>query len=60
MIIYNRWGMEVFRTDKFAGWDGKSRGRDVSAGVYFCVVEYTCKENPKEKHTAQSSVTVVR
>jgi len=40
MTIYNRWGMEVFRTNKFIGWDGKSRGQDVPAGVYFCVIRH--------------------
>jgi hypothetical protein len=60
MIIYNKWGMEVFRTDRFVGWDGKSKGKDVVAGVYYCVVEYTCKETPDQKRFANSSITVVR
>ena len=60
MVIYNRWGMEVFRTNTFLGWNGKTNGRDASAGVYFCVVEYTCKYNSDKKYFANSSVTVVR
>jgi len=60
MIIYNRWGIEVFRTNKFMGWDGKSNGKDVSAGVYFCLIEYYSKQNPTKKCTTQSSITLVR
>ncbi|MCL2131773.1 MAG: gliding motility-associated C-terminal domain-containing protein, partial [Lentimicrobiaceae bacterium] len=60
MVIYNRWGKIVFQTDKFLSWDGKIKGQDASAGVYYCVVEYSCKDNPTKKYTAQSSITLVR
>ena len=60
MVIYSRWGNVVFRTEEFRAWDGKHNGRDASAGVYFCVVEYTCKYNPTKKRFAQSSITLMR
>ena len=60
MVIYNRWGGLIFSTNTFKGWDGKMNGKDVPDGVYYCVVEYYCKDNPNKKRTAQSSVTVVR
>ena len=62
MIIYDRWGYVVYKTNTYTAWNGKihNNGKDVSAGVYFCVVEYTCKDTLDKKQTAQGSVTVVR
>ena len=60
MVIYDRWGMVVYRTEEFRAWNGKNNGRDASAGVYYCVVEYSCKDNPDKKRFAQSSVTLMR
>ena len=62
MVIYNRWGSVVYKTNTYTAWNGKihNNGEDVAEGVYFCVVEYTCKDTPKEKRLAQSSITVVR
>lgn len=42
MIIYNRWGVDVFKTtDKNILWNGKDQqsGQECTEGVYF----YTCK-----------------
>jgi gliding motility-associated-like protein len=40
--IFNRWGTELFHwTDPSQGWDGKYKGRYVSAGAYFYLIEYT-------------------
>jgi hypothetical protein len=60
LIIYNRWGAEVYKTDQLIPWDGKINGKEASAGVYYCVVAYSCKDNPQKKRIAQSSVTLVR
>ena len=60
MIIYNRWGMIVYRTNEFHSWNGKDKEQDAAAGVYFCVVEYSCKDNPTKKRFAQSSITLIR
>jgi gliding motility-associated-like protein len=60
MVIYDRWGNVMFRTKEFRAWDGKTNGRDAVAGVYYCVVEYSCKDNPTKKHYTQSSITLVR
>ena len=39
-IIFNRFGQKVFEwSDPSQGWDGKYRGKDVKAGVYFVLVE---------------------
>jgi gliding motility-associated-like protein len=35
LVIYNRWGEEVFRSSsQHQGWDGRAGGRDCEAGVY--------------------------
>jgi gliding motility-associated-like protein len=61
MTIFNRWGNIIYQTDEFISWNGKNKyGRDASAGVYYCVVEYSCKDNPNKKRTAQGSITLVR
>lgn len=38
--IFNRWGKELFSsTDPSVGWDGRSGGKYVGAGVYFYVIK---------------------
>jgi gliding motility-associated-like protein len=40
MIVYNRWGEKVWESSDFlSGWDGKSKGKYVSEGTYFWVLE---------------------
>lgn len=43
IIIYNRWGNEIFRTsDDYQWWNGKSSsGNECSEGVYFYVASYS-------------------
>jgi hypothetical protein len=60
MHIYDRWGNTVFKTDRFASWDGTKNGIPVSDGVYYCVVSYTCMESPDKVRITQSSITVMR
>ena len=37
--IFNRWGQQMAHlTDPSQGWDGKSNGKTVPAGVYFYVI----------------------
>ena len=39
-VIVNRWGNVMFEwTDPSLGWDGKYKGKAVSPGVYFYVIE---------------------
>ncbi len=42
LIIYNRWGTEVFRLDNYSnqeGWDGKNNdGKDLSEDTYYFVL----------------------
>ncbi len=46
--IFNRWGKELFSTtDPSQGWDGKSGGKYVPAGVYFYVIKATGSDGIK-------------
>ncbi|MFW5852372.1 MAG: T9SS type B sorting domain-containing protein [Bacteroidota bacterium] len=41
-IIYNRWGKELFRSDKLQyGWDGTYKGIDMPSGVYIYSIRAT-------------------
>ena len=57
--IFNRWGVEVYKnelSDQF-GWDGKYKGHDTTAGVYYYVVSGNYGITPFEK---KSFLTLVR
>jgi len=58
--IFNRWGALVFETDDPSmdgGWDGQMKGKQVQAGVYIFVVEYT---HEFEQGQVSGDVTVMR
>lgn len=41
IIIINRWGNKVFETENINNsWDGKTKNRDCSLGVYYYVIQY--------------------
>ncbi|MFO8086648.1 MAG: gliding motility-associated C-terminal domain-containing protein, partial [Bacteroidales bacterium] len=63
MIIINRWGKEIFRTqDINQGWDGKINGSRASEGTYYYVIRY--KNHGGQKHNVLQSksgaVTLLR
>jgi gliding motility-associated-like protein len=60
MYIYDRWGNIVYHTETFTPWNGTINGQQASAGVYYCVVFYSCMDTPQTVRTAQSSVSVFR
>jgi gliding motility-associated-like protein len=42
IIIFNRWGGEVFRSNDISiPWDGTFEGREVSSGVYLYLIRYS-------------------
>ncbi len=64
MVIFNRWGKEVFHTnDPMINWDGKNinTGEDCAAGVYFytCDVYFHATDGLRKRHL-QGSVTIIR
>jgi gliding motility-associated-like protein len=57
--IFNRWGNLVYEfTNPDEGWDGKSHGREVDTGVYYCVVTATGSDG--KKYTRRSDITILR
>jgi len=60
MHIFDRWGQVIFKTNSYKSWDGTVRGRHAAAGVYFCVITYSCVSDPTKIHSKQGSVTLVR
>jgi len=60
MHIYDRWGSLIYRTESLIPWDGTHKGREATAGVYYCVIEYSCMNEPEKKIRKQSSVTLLR
>jgi len=64
MVIFNRWGKEVFHTkDPMINWDGRDikTKAECPAGVYFYTVEvYFISSNGLQKHHLQGSVTIIR
>ena len=42
MIIYNRWGSVIYKTEDMAkGWDGIADKKECPGGVYYYVIKYT-------------------
>lgn len=60
IIIYDRWGTEVFSNDNYTiGWDGTNKnGNDVSDGTYFYVIKYSGISN--EVRDLKGTVQVTR
>jgi len=48
--IFNRWGTKLYQwTDPSKGWDGRYKGRYVTTGVYFYVIEAEGSDGKKYK-----------
>lgn len=60
MIIYNRWGQEIFKTTNTdgRGWDGKFNDTPQPEGVYVYVIDATFR-NGQSRHY-QGNVTLLR
>lgn len=60
MVIYNRWGQEIFDTKNIdgRGWDGKFNGTDQPTGVYIYIIDVSFKNGNVEHH--QGNVTLMR
>lgn len=59
MIIFNRWGQEMFETrKKYEAWDGKHNGRYVTEGVYAYLIE--CSDVYGNWYNFRGSLTVFR
>jgi len=59
MQVYNRWGNQVFESkDLTTGWDGKNKGMDCAAGVYFYRALIRFTDGREEER--RGNVTLVR
>ena len=56
--IINRWGQELFKWSNVdGGWDGKYKGKEVSAGVYFYVVSVVFEDGKMEEKNGSLKLT---
>jgi gliding motility-associated-like protein len=59
LIIYNRWGQEVFRTNQLdRGWDGTFQGEDQPSGAYGYYLDVECIGG--ERFSRQGNVNLIR
>jgi gliding motility-associated-like protein len=58
ILIFSRWGEQLFEGDHNHPWDGRFHGRDVPDGVYY--FSLTAELAPYRKTTVSGSVMVVR
>lgn len=59
LIIYNRWGQEVFRTtDKNRGWDGTFNGKPLNPDSYAYYLKVVCVN--AEEYVKRGNVTLIR
>ncbi len=58
--IYNRWGEEIFKTDKVTeGWNGSYKGVAQPMDVYVWMLKFTCSGS-EEKYTYSGNVSLIR
>jgi gliding motility-associated-like protein len=56
--IFNRWGLEIFHSDLFTGWDGFTGTAAASVGVYYYEVMFMDLRGGK--HYRRGTVTLAR
>ena len=61
MVIFDRWGQELFETDKMdQGWDGTWKGADCQTDSYSFIAFYETVEAPGQTEKARGTFTLVR
>ncbi len=59
MVIYNRWGEEVYRTrDLNKGWDGTMNGEIVQMGSYVYMIRFVDADG--DEHRRKGTVTLLK
>jgi gliding motility-associated-like protein len=56
LLIFNRWGMEVFKSQNKEGWDGMYNGKVVAKGEYLYII--TIENEDGDKFFQKGVVTV--
>lgn len=60
MIIYDRWGKQVFITNDFKeGWDGTIDGKPAPEGVYVWIIKYDVGDETNQIQTKNQKGTVL-
>lgn len=55
--IYNRWGEKIYEFDQAGqGWDGRVKGREVSEGTYYYLLEYCTFDGSKSSKAGYLTV----
>ena len=61
LIVYNRWGQEVFRANsQESTWDGTFQGKELSPDVYAYCLEVFCLGAPRERYYTQGNITLLK
>ena len=59
MVIYNRWGEELYRTDDInKGWDGKHNGEIAQLGSYVYMIRFIDADG--DEHRRKGTVTLLK
>jgi gliding motility-associated-like protein len=59
MVIYNRWGDEIFRTrDINKGWDGTVNGEEATLGSYVYMIRFVGADG--QEHRRKGTVTLLK
>lgn len=59
MIIYNRWGQQVFMTgDMYEGWDGNYNGKPAETGAYIYIISFL--DSSKIQHQVKGHLHLFR
>ena len=57
--VFNRWGQELYNWNELSGgWNGKYKGKEVSAGTYFYVITVIYNDGSAEEK--KGAVTLIR
>lgn len=61
MIIYNRWGEQVFASENYnTAWDGNFGGVPLNAGVYFYMVKVKFRKPGSKEELYKGDITLLR
>lgn len=56
-VIFNRWGQEVFRTDKFyEGWDGSFKGESLPPDAFAYYIKARCRNGKRYEKAGNVSL----
>lgn len=61
-LVFDRWGNQLFASNNpREGWDGRSKGKTLPAGVYAWALSYTVEANGQmEKRSTMGDIVLVR